>query len=170
MQSLVLSISIIECYGENKNAFRCNENGWVSITHIFLEYSHKSICCILTNSRDERERQWRDAYMKQEITIELPARQDVPGAELYCQYYSKSGKLGTRDVMLMIPGGPGNDHAIYDPPEHSIAKALFPYVDILLFDPRSCGKSKITKPEYSSLDYYMDDIEAIREYFQISPD
>ena len=108
--------------------------------------------------------------MKQEITIKLPARQDVPGAELYCQYYSKSGKLGTRDVMLMIPGGPGNDHAIYDPPQHSIAKALFPYVDVLMFDPRSCGKSKIAKPEYSSLDHYMDDIEAIREYFQIPPD
>lgn len=108
--------------------------------------------------------------MKREIIIKLPARKDVPRAELYCQYYSKSGKLGSRDVLLAIPGGPGNDHAIYDPPDHSMAKALFPYADILLFDPRSCGKSEITKPEYSSLEHYIDDIEAIREYFKISPD
>lgn len=108
--------------------------------------------------------------MKQEIMIKLPVRQDVPGVNLYCQYYSKSERLGTRDLMFMIPGGPGNDHAIYDTPQHSIAKALFPYVDILLFDPRSCGKSEITSPKYSSLDHYIDDIEAIREYFKISPD
>jgi proline iminopeptidase len=108
--------------------------------------------------------------MKKEIMITLPARQGVPQVELYCQYYSNSSKLGTRDVLLAIPGGPGNDHAIYDPPDHSMAKAFFPYADILLFDPRNCGKSEITKPEYSSLDHYMDDIEAIREYFQIPPD
>lgn len=108
--------------------------------------------------------------MKEEITITLPARADVPGTRLYCQYYSASGKLGTRDLLLLIPGGPGNDHTIYDPPEQSIAKALFPYVDILLFDPRSCGKSEVTKPEYSSLDHYIDDIEAIRQHFQIPPD
>lgn len=104
------------------------------------------------------------------MRIHLPARRDVPRVELYCQHYSKSGKLGARDVLMFIPGGPGNDHAVYDPPDHSMAKALFPYADILLFDPRSCGKSERTKPEYSSLDHYMDDIEAIREYFHISPD
>ena len=107
--------------------------------------------------------------MKRETTIKLAARRDVPQVELYCQYYSKSGKLGARNVLLAIPGGPGNDHAIYDPPDHSMAKALFPYADILLFDPRSCGKSEITKTKYSSLDHYIDDIEAIRDHFKISP-
>lgn len=107
--------------------------------------------------------------MKQEIRIQLPSRQSLPSVELYCEYYAKSGKIGARDVILMIPGGPGNDHAIYDPPDHSMAKAFFPYADILLFDPRSCGKSELQKTEYSSLDHYIDDIEAIREHFKISP-
>ena len=76
---------------------------------------------------------------KKELMIELPARRDAPGAELYCQYYSESGLLGTRDVLLAIPGGPGNDHAIYDPPDYSMAKAFSPYADILLFDRFSRG-------------------------------
>jgi len=106
--------------------------------------------------------------MKQEIRIRLPSRQEVPSTELYCLYYSKTGSLGTRDVILMVPGGPGNDHAIYDPPNHSMAKTFFPYADILLFDPRSCGKSESSQVEDSSLENYIDDIEAIREYFKIS--
>ncbi len=102
--------------------------------------------------------------------IKLPARKNIPETSIFAEVHTKTGYLGQRDVLIFIPGGPGNDHAIYNPPEYSMAKALFPYADILLFDPRSCGKSEITKPEYSSLDHYVDDIEAIREYFKIAPD
>lgn len=108
--------------------------------------------------------------MKKEMTIKLPARKNTPSTSIFVEIHTKTGHLGQRDMLIFIPGGPGNDHAIYNPPDHSMTKAFFPYADVLLFDPRSCGKSELTKPEYSSLDHYMDDIEAIREYFKISPD
>lgn len=103
------------------------------------------------------------------MMIKLPSRKNIPATSIFAEIHSQDGHLGQRDVVMFIPGGPGNDHAIYDPPDHSMAKAVFPYADVLLFDPRSCGKSELTKPEYSSLDHYIDDIEAIREYFKISP-
>ena len=108
--------------------------------------------------------------MKKEIMIKLPTRKNTPSTSIFVEIHTKTEHLGQRDVLIFIPGGPGNDHAIYNPPDHSMTKAFFPYADVLLFDPRSCGKSELTKPEYSSLDHYMDDIEAIREYFKISPD
>lgn len=108
--------------------------------------------------------------MQKEMMIELPARENVPSTSIFTIVQTKGESLGQRDVIIFVPGGPGNDHAIYNPPDHSMAKILFPYADLVLFDPRSCGKSEHTKTEYSSLDHYMDDIEAIREYFKIPPD
>ena len=102
--------------------------------------------------------------------IRLSARQGIPATSIYTEVNRKTERLGERNVLLFIPGGPGNDHAIYNPPDHSMAKVFFPYADILLFDPRSCGKSEKTKSEYSSLEHYIDDIEAIREAFKIPPD
>lgn len=108
--------------------------------------------------------------MKKEMMIRLSARKNIPETSIFAEVHTAAGLLGQRDVLMFIPGGPGNDHAVYNPPDYSMAKAFFPYADILLFDPRSCGKSEITKSEYSTLDHYIDDIEAIREYFKISPD
>lgn len=108
--------------------------------------------------------------MKQEKIIQLPSRKGIPPSTIYTETHTKTGHLGARDVLLFIPGGPGNDHAIYNPPDHSMAKAFFSYADFILFDPRSCGKSEKTKPEYSSLDHYIDDIEAVREQLKISSD
>lgn len=104
------------------------------------------------------------------MMIKLPARKNIPSSSIFAEVHTTIGHLGQRDVLIFIPGGPGNDHAIYNPPDHSMAKILFPHADILLFDPRSCGKSEIAKSDYSSLDHYIDDIEAIREHFRISPD
>ncbi len=104
------------------------------------------------------------------MMIELLPRENIPATSIYVEVHAKMRKLGARDVLMCIPGGPGNDHAIYNPPDHSMTQAFFPYADILLFDPRSCGKSEKTRPEYSTLDHYIDDIESIRAQLKIPPE
>lgn len=106
--------------------------------------------------------------MKQEKIVRLVDRPGVPSTSIFLEIHTKTGQIGERDVLVCVPGGPGNDHAIYNPPDHSMTQAFFPYVDVVLFDPRSCGRSEKTKIEYSSLDHYIDDIEAIRKYLKIS--
>lgn len=105
--------------------------------------------------------------MKQEMIIKIAARKNVPETSISIIVYTKSGRLGERDAMIMVPGGPGNDYTTYDSPDHSIAKALLPYIDIILFDPRGCGNSEKSPTEFCSLEHYIDDIENIRDYFKI---
>ena len=73
------------------------------------------------------------------MNISLPTRQGVPETTIYVKIFTQDYPLGYRDVMILVPGGPGNDHTMYDAPENSIAKALLLVVDIILFDPRGCG-------------------------------
>ncbi|NNM60178.1 MAG: alpha/beta fold hydrolase [Legionellales bacterium] len=108
--------------------------------------------------------------MKQEIFIDLPERSNVPATSIYTEVHTQSGKLGQRDVLLLMPGGPGNDHTVCDYDEKSFAESLLPYIDVILFDPRGCGKSKESPIAYCTLEYYIDDVDAIRQYYQISPD
>ncbi len=100
------------------------------------------------------------------MMIQLAARKNVPETSIYIKQYIKS-KLGERDILLMVPGGPGNDHTTYDSAFNSIAQALFPLVDIILFDPRGCGSSEKSATSYCTLDHYIEDIESIRAYFKI---
>ncbi len=100
--------------------------------------------------------------------INLPARHDVPKIHLYTKVYTKSGNLGQREVLIFVPGGPGNDHTACDYGDHSFAESLLPYLDVILFDPRGCGESEKSPIEYCTLEHYIDDIEAIRKYFNIS--
>lgn len=105
----------------------------------------------------------------QTMLIQLAARKEVPATAIYVKVYTESGRLGQRDIMLLVPGGPGNDHTTYDSPDYSITKALLPYVDIILFDPRGCGASEKSLAKYCTLACYVEDIESIRQHFQLSP-
>lgn len=102
------------------------------------------------------------------MTLKLPARKNIPATEVYIKIYTTSGQLGLRDILVMVPGGPGNDHTTYDVSDNSIANTLLPYVDIILFDPRGCGQSEKSLAEYCTLEHYIEDIESIREHFKIS--
>ena len=103
-----------------------------------------------------------------EIMIDLPSRDCIPGTSLYARVYSQNSEaLTDRDIVLMIPGGPGNDYTMYDSPENSIVNAFLPAVNVIVFDPRGCGSSQPSPVEYCSLDHYIDDIEALRQYFNI---
>ena len=106
--------------------------------------------------------------MKQEKIITIPARNNIPEASIYTEVHTQHGQLRQRDVILLVPGGPGNEHSTYcNPPEFSIADALLPYVDVILFDPRGCGKSSQSLVKYCTLAHYIEDIEKIREHFKI---
>ena len=105
--------------------------------------------------------------MKQKMMIQLEKRNEVPATSIYAEIHTKNGNLGQRDILILVPGGPGNDHTTYDSTEYSITKALSPYVDIILFDPRGCGSSEKSLAKYCTLEYYIEDIESIREYFKI---
>jgi len=101
--------------------------------------------------------------------ITLPKRENTPETRLYLKLFAQNDELGSRDVVILLPGGPGNNLAVYEEP-YSFSKLLFPYVDVILFDPRGCGKSDSAAVEHCSLDHYIDDIEAIRQGLNISPD
>ena len=104
-----------------------------------------------------------------EIKVNLPERRSIPKTSIYTKIFTEDHPLGDRDVMILLPGGPGNDHTMYDKPENSIAKALLPFVNIILFDPRGCGHSDPSAVEYCSLEHYIDYIKAIRIYFKLPP-
>lgn len=102
--------------------------------------------------------------MQKEMKIDLPSRAEVPQTTLYVKIYFRT-KLNDRDIMILLPGGPGNDHSLYD----TIAETLSAFVDIVLFDPRGCGNSQKSEVNYCSLNDYIEDIEALRVQLQLSP-
>lgn len=101
--------------------------------------------------------------------IKLPERSDIPSSTIFTKQYIQS-ELGNRNTIILLPGGPGNDMGMYDDPSMSIAQTFFQVADVILFDPRACGKSERCDIEFCSLDHYIDDVEAIRQHFNIDPD
>lgn len=102
--------------------------------------------------------------MLSEKNIQIPARRKVPATKLYCRVTQKESiKLGTRPVMILVPGGPGGNHSVYLP----IVNQLLQFADLVLFDPRGCGNSDPSEAKYCTIDHYIDDIEAIRFYFNL---
>ena len=101
--------------------------------------------------------------------ITLASRGDVPSARIFTKQYVQD-KLGARNTVILLPGGPGNDMSMYDDEAMSIAQTFFQAADVILFDPRNCGKSALCDLKYSALDHYIDDVEALRQYFALSAD
>lgn len=103
--------------------------------------------------------------------LQIPARRETPQTSIYTKIFAQDTEnLCDRDVVILIPGGPGNDHTMYDTPEHSIAKTFLTAVNVVLFDPRGCGRNEPSPVEACSLDHYIDDIEAIRSALNIPPE
>jgi proline iminopeptidase len=99
------------------------------------------------------------------MKIRIPRRTNIPATNLYSKIITKPGAIfGERAVMLLIPGGPGGNHTVFD----SIIDQLLEYADLILFDPRGCGNSDASDIEYCSLEFYIDDIESIRQHFQLN--
>lgn len=98
------------------------------------------------------------------MMIKICARLNIPETSLYTKVITKNDKpLGTRSVALLIPGGPGGNHSVYN----SIQKELLVLFDIILFDPRGCGLSTPSNAEFCTIDHFIDDIEAVRQHFDL---
>ncbi|MFZ4673932.1 MAG: alpha/beta fold hydrolase [Chlamydiia bacterium] len=131
------------------------------------EQLRKKICFVLQSFNYEVK---KEVSLNEELVIELPKRIGIPTINLHCTCFLDSKILGERDVLLIIPGGPGYSQIAIDDPSFHAYGALGILGDILLFDPRGCGKSDPSALEYCTLEHYIDDIEAIRLYFEIPPD
>ena len=92
----------------------------------------------------------------------MEERDGIPSDSLYVEYKCKDPKK-KRPTLILLPGGPGGDHSIY-------AKQIdvfFEWVDVVMFDPRGCGKSSLATPACYSMDVYIDDVEDIREQLKL---
>jgi proline iminopeptidase len=89
--------------------------------------------------------------------ITLPKRKNTPTTQIFIQIMCEN-KMGDRDTILLIPGGPGGNHTVYN----GIKKNLYAYADLVLIDPRGCGKSLPADVEDCNLEKNIEDIEAIR--------
>lgn len=99
-----------------------------------------------------------------EKQIQIPDRREVPSTNLYCKLmYRDNTEFGKRSVMILVPGGPGGNHSVYIP----ITKHLLKFADLILFDPRGCGGSGHSDAQYCTINRYIDDIDAIRSYFNL---
>lgn len=102
--------------------------------------------------------------MPPEQYIEISARNNAPATKIFCKIFQKEkSALGDRPVMILVPGGPGGNHAVYLP----MADHLLKFADLILFDPRGCGSSDSSDANYCTLDHYIDDIDAIRAHFNL---
>lgn len=103
--------------------------------------------------------------MPLETRIHIPEQNNKPATNLYCKIMQKEdATLGSRPVMLLVPGGPGGNHTAYLP----IANFLLKFADLVFFDPRGCGLSDPSSARYCTMDDYIDDIEAVRAHFNLT--
>lgn len=99
------------------------------------------------------------------MKIVIPKRHNAPATNLYADVITASGsKLGDRKIILLLPGGPGGNHTVFN----SIQAELLQHGDLVLFDPRGCGYSDVSDTEYCSMEHYIEDIDAIRQHFKLS--
>ncbi|MEM9243679.1 MAG: alpha/beta hydrolase [Pseudomonadota bacterium] len=94
--------------------------------------------------------------------IKTKERDDIPSDNLYVKYRAKA-TTKRRSTMMLLPGGPGGDHSIYS----KQAEAFFEYADVIMFDPRGCGKSSLANGLCYAMDVYIDDVEDLRQQLDL---
>lgn len=97
------------------------------------------------------------------MLIKIPARNSIPATQLYCEIFQSTNPNKNCPTLILHPGGPGGNHTVY----YQIKDALLPYANLVLFDPRGCGKSEKAETQYCTLDNYIDDLEALRMQLKI---
>ncbi len=65
---------------------------------------------------------------------------------------------GSGPPLVVLPAGPGLDHAYF----HPYLSSLAPYATVVYFDPRGCGRSGSRPPAEYTLEAMADDLEALR--------
>lgn len=97
------------------------------------------------------------------MKILIPPTAETPAAQLYVNVLKTTDKITDRPVLLLLPGGPGGNHSVYN----SIQNELLQYANLILFDPRGCGYSDECDAKYCSIDNYIEDVEALRKHFNL---
>lgn len=98
--------------------------------------------------------------------INIPARNDIPETELFIKIIKKDktqSLLWSRDVIVLIHGGPGGNHTLYS----DVEKDLSTIADLVLIDLRGCGLSSKIEPKYCTLDIHIDDLYIVLQLLQI---
>lgn len=99
------------------------------------------------------------------MQVLIPKRKNAPQTKLYVEFLQESiDGGGNRDVIILIPGGPGGNHTLYD----DLKEELFKHFDLLLIDLRGCGYSEPSEVEFCTLDNHIEDIEIVRKALDLS--
>lgn len=99
--------------------------------------------------------------------IKVKKTSTIPETIIYTEFHKINEMSPTiRDTLILLPGGPGGNHTVYN----LFVGKLLPYADLILFDPRGCGNSQNSPAKYCKLEQYIEDVESIREFYNISPD
>lgn len=72
--------------------------------------------------------------------------------------------IGKGEPVLVIHGGPGLNHTYFFPRLNAIAKKY----QLIFYDQRASGQSAVPNPDSVTLDFFIEDIEAIRKEFKIT--
>jgi len=96
------------------------------------------------------------------MIIKTRPRSGVLPDSLYVKYLVQN-RNEKRLTLFLLPGGPGADHSIYQ----DQAEVFFEWVDIVMFDPRGCGKSTLADSSCYSMEVYINDIEDIRKQLKL---
>lgn len=95
--------------------------------------------------------------------VEIPARENAPVTNLHTLLvYENEESLRTKPYIIMLSGGPGLNHSYYK--DYADLKDV---ANIIFFDPRGCGLSDKGSSETYTADNNIDDINCIREYFNL---
>lgn len=96
------------------------------------------------------------------MKIHIPDRINAPETSLFVKFLKKDSpeifNQRPRDLLLLIPGGPGGNHTLYA----DIEDALLEHSDLAIIDLRGCGYSDPCDSQFCTLDHHIDDLEAIR--------
>ena len=96
------------------------------------------------------------------MLIKIKRRGNIPADSLYVDYRVENSQR-KRLTLILLPGGPGGDHSIY----LKQIDVFYECMDVVVFDPRGCGKSTLANSECYSMDVYIDDVEAIRRQLEL---
>ncbi len=70
---------------------------------------------------------------------------------------------GTGKNLVVLHGGPGLNHSYFKPHLNDLEKNF----RVIYFDQRACGKSTIPSPDSISINFLVDDLEALRKELKI---
>lgn len=70
---------------------------------------------------------------------------------------------GQGEVLVVLHGGPGLNHSYFKPHLDGLHKKF----KVVYYDQRACGQSAIPSPDSISMDFFSNDIEAIRKELKV---